>query len=795
MPTTRRRLGGWRRRGRTFRISVTDGTEPLIAEQARALRALSAGKEWLRTHDPDYGALRRAARAALIMPSMFAIGDQVIGNPILATFAAFGSFAMLLLVDFSGPIKDRLIDQAALGVACAVLICLGTLASQTTWLAAVSMAVVAFSVLFAGVVSSVLAGSTTALLLAFILPVSLPGPASSIPDRVAGWGLAAGASLLAISLLWPSPAANPIRAEAIAACRALAARLRAEVVYVMSAGGADAEAARRAALTRADEAVERLHTVFFASPYRPTGLTTDARAVVRLVDELRWLNTIVLRSAPRHHPPRPNRHVCAVKIGGAEVLERAASLLETPHGTGDDLSAALAGMRAALTELERATITLLPTEAANPEQPARKIVSSLDPSFRAQELSYVVAQIAINTNFAAAAARRSWIDRLLGRQPEGLPGPLTAAQERAGAHVERHSLWLQNSLRGATALGLAVLVADLSSVQHGFWVVFGTLAVLRSNALSTGQNVLRALTGTAAGFLIGGVLVYLIGTNTTVLWVLLPIAVLLAGLAPAAISFTAGQAAFTLTLLILFNLLAPAGWKIGLVRVEDIALGGAVSLVIGLLFWPRGAGAALGKALSQAYVDSARYLAAAVAYGVGRCDASGPRPSPPREQAVHAAAASRRLDDTFRSYLSERGSKPIPLAEVAGLVTGVAGVRLAADAVLDLWAGDGSRSGDRSAARRELLSAAGHMTGWYDQFAASLAGREEVPDPLARDEVADGRLVDAVGRDLHDSHGQATATGVRVLWTGDHLDAVRRLQEMLVEPARATVDGDRRQDD
>jgi uncharacterized membrane protein YccC len=759
----------------------------LIAARARALSALSAGKDWLRTHDPGYGALRRATRAALIMPALFALGDEVIGNPILATFAAFGSFAMLLLVDFSGPINDRVVDQAALGVACAVLICLGTLASRTTWLAAVSMAVVAFAVLFAGVVSSVLAGSTTALLLAFILPVSLPGPVSSIPDRVAGWGLAAAASVLAISLLWPSPARNPIRAEAVAACRALAARLRAEVAYVLSAGGADAEEAHRAALARADEAVERLHTVFFSSPYRPTGLTTDARAVVRLVDELRWLNTIVLRSTPRHHPSQPSRHVCEVKIGGAEVLERAASLLETPRSTSDDLSAALARMRAALAELQRATVALLPTESANRDQPARKIVSSLDPSFRAQELSYVVAQIAINTDFAAAAARRSWIDRLLGRQPEGLPGPLTAAQERAGAHVERHSLWLQNSLRGAAALGLAVLVADLSSVQHGFWVVFGTLAVLRSNALSTGQNVLRALTGTAVGFLIGGVLVYLIGTNTAVLWVLLPIVVLLAGLAPAAISFTAGQAAFTLTLLILFNLLAPAGWKIGLVRVEDIALGGAVSLVIGLLFWPRGASAALGRALSQAYADSAQYLAATVAYVVGRCDASGPPASPPREQAVHAAAASRRLDDTFRSYLSERGSKPIPLAEVTGLVSGVAGVRLAADAVLDLWAGDGARGGDRSAARRELLSSASHMTAWYGQFAASLAGREEVPDPLARDEIADGRLVDAVARDLHDSDGQATATGVRVVWTGDHLDAVRRLQAMLVEPARAAL--------
>ena len=214
----------------------------LIAMAGGVRRPLSAGREWLRTHDPGYSALRRAARTALIMPAMFAIGDKVIANPVLATFAAFGSFAMLLLVDFTGSIRDRLFAQAALGVACAVLICLGTLASQTTWLAAVAMGLVAFAVLFAGVVSSVLASATTSLLLAFILPVSLPGAASSIPDRVAGWGLAAGASLAAISLLWPSPARNPVRVAAIAACRAVADRLRAEVGYVIS-GGAERRSA------------------------------------------------------------------------------------------------------------------------------------------------------------------------------------------------------------------------------------------------------------------------------------------------------------------------------------------------------------------------------------------------------------------------------------------------------------------------------------------------------------------------------------------------------------------------
>jgi uncharacterized membrane protein YccC len=774
----------------------TEAISPSAAEPRR--RWTVPGWDWLRQHDPGYAALRRAARTALIMPAMFAIADKVIGNPILATFAAFGSFAMLLLVDFSGPIRDRVLAQSALVVACAVLIGLGTLASRWAVVAAVAMGVVGFAILFAGVVSSVLAGATTSLLLAFILPVSLPGPVSSIPDRVAGWGLAGAVSILAIALLWPSPARNPVRVAAVDACRALAERLRAEIAWV-SRREPESEDAYRAAVAHAEETVEGLHRTFFATPYRPTSLTTAARAVVRLVDELRWLNTIVLRAKPPGRPGAPNQAACAVRGAAAEVLTQAADLLERPGQDSDRLHAALEQMRGALASLELATTSRLPELAApagdgeeagkhgDDSQRARAVVSALDPSFRAQELSWVVSQVGLNTDLAAAADRRSWLDRLLGRQPAGLRGPLAAATERAGAHMERNSLWLHNSLRGAAALALAVLVADLSGVQHAFWVVFGTLSVLRSNALSTGQNVVRALLGTTAGFIVGGALVELIGTNTTVLWVLLPIVVLIAGLAPATISFAAGQAAFTLTLLILFNILAPAGWKIGLVRIEDIAIGTAVSLAVGVLFWPRGAAAALGKALSEAYADSARYLAGAVAYGLGRCDDCVPATPPPGNEALAAAAAARRLDDTFRGYLTERGAKPIPLSEVTGLVTGVAGVRLAADAVLELWDGDGSAGGDRSAARRELQSSAELMTGWYEHFAASLAGAEPVPDPLPPDEVADGRLVDAVGRDLRDSDGNATDAGVRVIWTGDHLDAVRRLQEMLVEPARAAV--------
>jgi uncharacterized membrane protein YccC len=733
--------------------------------------------EWLRARDAGLSALRRATRAAIVMPGMFALGSQVIGNSTVATFAAFGSFALLLLADFGGTMPERLAAQVSLIASGCVLICLGTLASRNAWLAAAAMVVVGFLVLFSGVVSSVLAAASTSVLLSFILPVSLPGPIGSIPDRLAGWLLAGAASLIAISLLWPAPVREPLRTAAAEACRRLSMRLTAEV---SADGDSLADTSFADTVAAADASVAALRTTFFATPYRPTGLSTAARAIVRLVDEIIWLS-VILSHMPMGRSSPFEETVRAVKTAAATLLDHAGKALGPGRGPEDSLQAHLSDLARARADMERAATGSLPLKRT--ADGATELVSSLEPSFRAHELTFAITAIAENIEVTLAAQQRTWWQKLLGRSPKGVDGALASAQQRAGAHVERHSVWLHNSVRGAVGLGGAVLIADLSGAQHSFWIVLGTLSVLRSNALNTGQNVVRGLLGTALGFVVGGLLVAAIGTNTTLLWFLLPVAIVVAGIAPA-VSFAAGQAGFTVTLLILFNILSPTGWQVGLVRIEDVAIGFAVSLVVGTLFWPRGAAAALAQALFEAYTECAGYLRAAVEWGAQRC-ASTPPGRPPGDEAVRAAAAARRLDDAFRGFLAEPGTKHLALAEVAALITGVAGLRLTADAVLDLWLNcEESPAADRTAAQAELVAVGGRVSEWYRTMAQAVVAGGTVPEPLPHDAAADGRLVGAVRHDLLDGVDGGRPLAVRIIWTGDHLDAVRRLQDSLAQPSR-----------
>jgi uncharacterized membrane protein YccC len=357
-----------------------------------------------------------------------------------------------------------------------------------------------------------------------------------------------------------------------------------------------------------------------------------------------------------------------------------------------------------------------------------------------------------------------------------------AALESTGrltlAHANVGSVWFRNSLRGAVGLGVAVYIAQRAGLQHGFWVVLGTLSVLRSNALGTGRSIVGALAGTAVGIVVGALLVVGIGTHEVVLWFVLPIAVFLAAYAPRAISFAAGQAGFTVVLFLLFNIIQPVGWSVGLVRVEDVVIGFAVSLLVGLLFWPRGAGALLLDELGAAFARGADYVVA-TARGFG--EGAGAEAA----RAARAAdGALQRLDDAFRQYLAERSATAYNAADVAALVGGASRVRRAGQSLATLGRmADPNTQVERCARNLDGELQAFHA--WYTALGAALVERRPVPPPHTPDAEGRTRLLACV-RDA--ARGRDTGTvkaALVLLWWSQHLDNLRRLEAHLAAKANA----------
>jgi uncharacterized membrane protein YccC len=354
-------------------------------------------------------------------------------------------------------------------------------------------------------------------------------------------------------------------------------------------------------------------------------------------------------------------------------------------------------------------------------------------------------------------------------------------------HATVRSVWFTNSLRAAVALAAAVAIADLSSVQHGFWVVLGTLSVLRTNAAATGATAWRALAGTVVGFVVGALLLLAIGTGQTALWVALPLAVLVTAYAQGTTPFLVGQAAFTITIVVLFNLLVPVGWTVGLLRIEDVAIGCAVSVAVGVLFWPHGVSSVVASDLADTFRRGGEYLTQAVDWALSELMV-------PPAAAMAAATAGIRLDDAVRGYLTEQGSKRISKEDLWTLVNASTRLRLTANTLAGLRQAEtapgspdgaaclplaGSEEYGGLPACTALRSEAAGLAGFYGQVADEVAhpqrsnGLAPVPAPAM--------MGPAVPRP-----GTAPVNGAahpHLLWVQEHLHHLSQSAQTVSEPA------------
>lgn len=611
--------------------------------------------------DPERDALRRAARAAVVLPIAAAVSFTLAGGSQSPLFTIFGSVALLILVDFPGNRPARALAYAGLGFNGAVLITVGTLVAPYPWLSVGLMFVLGVVAMFSGVLSEVVAAGQRATLLTFVLPACTPpGP---IVERLTGWLIALAVCVPAALFLFPPRHHDDLRRHAARVCRTLADCL-------------DGTASTRD-VTRA---MNQLWDNFVNADFRPVALTAGSRALVRVVDDLGWLSDRVTDDT--------GALLGDIKAPIVRVLRDAAAVVRISDRDkrarrAADLDAALTELRAIAQGRYREDVEQI---LAVPDDDTAVEVGRTLLGRRTFSATVGVTGRIIR-NAALADARPVWA-RVLGRRlpatgaADWVMPETTAVAAITKGFVATRAVVLQNSVRTGLGLALAVGITHAFPVEHGFWVVLGAMSVLRSSALTTGTRVLRAVAGTALGFLLGVVVIELVGVEPVVMWVLLPVVAFGSAYVPEIASFVAGQAAFTMMVLIIFNLIQPTGWAVGLIRVEDVVVGALVGVAVSLLLWPRGASAAVSLAVRKATISGADLLKAAVL----RVTRGASEHATDRVIALShdALEATRTLDDAVRQYLSENGGMTDARAPVVRAANRAVRLRAAAELVADV---------------------------------------------------------------------------------------------------------------
>ncbi|MEE3850499.1 FUSC family protein [Gordonia sp. LSe1-13] len=673
----------------------------------------------LHAHDPEHDALRRAVRSCAFIPATFAIAFYVVGGTQTPVFAVFGSFALLVFVDFPGDRRTRATSHLGLGVVGAVLITLGTALSGIAWAAVLAMFVVGSVVLFSGVVSAAFAAAGRSVLLTFVLPVAVPAPMGAVADRLLGWGLAVACCVPAALFVLAPVHHDRLRERAARSCLLLA-----EFVE----GTGDAVAVRAAA---AD-----LEKSFLSGACRPVGLSAGSRALVRVVSELQWLTDRLTSARTSARGPSPTTR--------AALLRAAAATLNARTATDRDRSQSELETLVAELDVERDRWFNDFAETVD-QHGASAVLES-----HAVDSAVIAAGRIIA--WSGAADARPVLDRILGRRipsvfADGRPAPTSLSSPNyLRGYLRWGSVSLRDSLRGGLGLAIAVGVTELFPVQHGFWIVLGTMSVLRSSALTTGSSVLRALVGTLLGFGLGAALLIAVGTGPVALWIALPPAVFLATYAPEVISFLAGQAAFTLVVVLLFNVIAPTGFEVGVIRVEDVAIGAAVAAVVSLALWPRNPMIALRRQRAEAAGSVADLLAAAVRRVTRH------RPVEAGLE-VDASRTIRTFEDDVRRYLTDRGGTPDDIDAVMASSSRMLRTMLAAERIAQIPLRGSSTS---DTAVRDAL----------EQHATSVGARLD-GDP-------GGRISASVAADVLDARTTPTVPS-DLLWAAAYLNDLEQM--------------------
>jgi uncharacterized membrane protein YccC len=222
--------------------------------------------------------------------------------------------------------------------------------------------------------------------------------------------------------------------------------------------------------------------------------------------------------------------------------------------------------------------------------------------------------------------------------------------------------------------GVAAVFSEVLPIQRSYWVVLTVAIILKPDYGSVFARAVQRGAGTIIGAVLGAVIVVLVPYGP---WLLLPFGVL-AALLPYGKSRSFGLSATFLTpfVVLLIDLLSPAGWRLAEERLIDTLIACAIVLLIGYAPWP----SAWYAHLPQQFADTLRAVAAYMDESLVTAWDSGPPPvaSPlattpggagdagaaPARRSRLRRQASRALSD-LRAEFQRTMSEPAPVSRRA----------------------------------------------------------------------------------------------------------------------------------
>jgi uncharacterized membrane protein YccC len=679
---------------------------------------------WRRARSPGTPALHKGVRVAVAATLGFLIGRYAIDDPQTAVFGALTPIGLLALGDVGGPLALRVRAYLFALLCMAFLVVVGTVVSEDTLAASLATFAVVLLISQAAIAGRNAEGLGRALVLVLVVSSGIPAADETIPDRLVGVAIGGMLAVGAALLLWPEHPGHEFRGRLGTALRPLAELARLLSSYrPMRAEIARERAAAREALASARPfalgVVER--------PAGPAAVDTAQRLLVPGIERLDELLDEIVKEPPvvdGRGLPGPTRELLRAL---AAELGRAADLL-TGRASDPPASERLEAARKAFAADSEAHLADLLD--GNPDGEA--FARSCDADFRVHRVAATAVAVVAEARLASRHARGP-ADFAIGEWPA--PTPLRRLAARARTNITLDSVVLRNGLRLALGLAAARAVAGAFDLEHGFWVEFATLVVIRSTIKGTGATAVKAVLGTALGAVLATGLLFAFEAEADVYVGLMPLFAFLSTYM-ASISLVLGQMAFTLLIVALFNLAAPPQWDIGLIRIEDIAIGTAVGLAIGAAAWPRGATAQLRRALAEAIdagVDDAAGAARRLLHASGGGGAAALH--------LHAVRAARRAEDVFTAYLAEAVDRRAALDRWADLV----------ERTNRLWYGAGVMAGARPLAEHGCDEFVASLEDHLDRVAAgyrdageALRNRGELPPPPRR-QAADELGAPALG--------------------------------------------------